>query len=96
MSIDRKTVDHVAMLARLALTEEERARAQEQLSAILEHINVITEADTSQVPATAHILPVENVMTTDTPRPSFPPDELLANAPAREGEYFRVRAVLEE
>jgi Asp-tRNA(Asn)/Glu-tRNA(Gln) amidotransferase C subunit len=35
-------------------------------------------------------------MTTDTPRPSFPPDELLANAPAREGEYFRVRAVLEE
>jgi aspartyl-tRNA(Asn)/glutamyl-tRNA(Gln) amidotransferase subunit C len=96
MSIDRKTVDHVAMLARLALTEEERERAQEQLSAILEHINVITEADTSQVPATAHILPVENVMTADTSRPSFPPDELLANAPAREGEYFRVRAVLEE
>ena len=96
MSIDRKTVDHVAMLARLALTEEERERAQEQLSAILEHINVITEADTSQVPATAHILPVENVMTADTTRPSYPPDELLANAPAREGEYFRVRAVLEE
>ena len=84
------------MLARLALTEEERERAQEQLSAILEHINVITEADTSQVPATAHILPVENVMTADTTRPSYPPDELLANAPAREGEYFRVRAVLEE
>ena len=96
MSIDRKTVDHVAMLARLALTEEERERAQEQLSAILEHINVITEADTSQVPATAHILPVENVMAADTSRPSCPPDELLANAPAREGEYFRVRAVLEE
>lgn len=96
MSIDRKTVDHVAMLARLALTEDERERAQEQLSAILEHINVITEADTSQVPATAHILPVENVMSADATRPSFPPDELLANAPAREGEYFRVRAVLEE
>ncbi|HET9981058.1 MAG TPA: Asp-tRNA(Asn)/Glu-tRNA(Gln) amidotransferase subunit GatC [Ktedonobacterales bacterium] len=96
MSIDRKTVDHVAMLARLALTEEERTRAQEQLSAILEHINVITEADTSQVPATAHILPVENVMRADATRPSCPPDELLANAPAREGEYFRVRAVLEE
>lgn len=96
MSIDRKTVDHVAMLARLALTEDERERAQEQLSAILEHINVITEADTSQVPATAHILPVENVMRADATRPSCPPDELLANAPAREGEYFRVRAVLEE
>ena len=96
MSIDRKTVDHVAMLARLALTEEERERAQEQLSAILEHINVITEADTSQVPATAHILPVENVMTADQSRPSLSPEELLQNAPAREGEYFRVKAVLEE
>jgi aspartyl-tRNA(Asn)/glutamyl-tRNA(Gln) amidotransferase subunit C len=96
MSIDRKTVDHVALLARLALTDEERERAQEQLSAILEHINVITEADTSRVPATAHILPVENVMTADTPRPSCPADDLLQNAPAREGEYFRVKAVLEE
>ncbi len=96
MSIDRKTVDHVALLARLALTDEECTRTQEQLSAILEHINVIAEADTSQVPATAHILPVENVMTADKARPWCPPDELLANAPAREGEYFRVRAVLEE
>ncbi len=96
MSIDRKTVDHVAMLARLALTDDERERTQEQLSAILEHINVIAEADTSQVPATAHILPVENVMTADQSRPSCSPDDLLANAPAREGEYFRVRAVLEE
>jgi aspartyl-tRNA(Asn)/glutamyl-tRNA(Gln) amidotransferase subunit C len=96
MSIDRKTVDHVALLARLALTEEERERTQEQLSAILEHINVIAEADTSQVPATAHILPVENVMAADKSRPCCAPDELLANAPAREGEYFRVLAVLEE
>ena len=96
MSIDRKTVDHVALLARLALTEDERARTQEQLSAILEHISVIAEADTSQVPATAHILPLENVMTADESRPSCTPEELLANAPAREGEYFRVRAVLEE
>jgi Asp-tRNA(Asn)/Glu-tRNA(Gln) amidotransferase C subunit len=45
MSIDRKTVDHVAMLARLALTDDEREHTQEQLSAILEHINVIAEAD---------------------------------------------------
>lgn len=96
MSIDRKTVDHVAMLARLALTEEERERTQEQLSAILEHINVIAEADTSQVPATAHILPLENVMAADVPWKCCPVEELLANAPAREGEYFRVRAVLEE
>lgn len=96
MSIDRKTVDHVALLARLALTDDEREHTREQLSAILEHINVIAEADTSQVPATAHILPAENVMTADQPRPSLTAEELLENAPAREGEYFRVRAVLEE
>ena len=50
MSIDRKTVDHVAMLARLALTEDERERTQEQLSAILEHINVIARRIPARFP----------------------------------------------
>jgi len=96
MSIDRKTVDHVALLARLALSEDERERLGNQLSAILEHINVIGEADTSQVSATAHILPLENVMVPDQSRPSDETEALLANAPAREEGYFSVRAVLEE
>lgn len=96
MSIDRGTVDHVARLARLALSEEERDRLREQLSAILEHINVIGEADTSQVAASANILPMTNVMTPDVSRPSYSPEQLLANAPAREDGYFRVRAVLDE
>ncbi len=96
MSIDRKTVNHVAMLARLALTDEERERTQEQLSAILEHINVITEADTSQVPATAHILPVENVMAADQSRPSCSPDELWRTPRRARVNTFRVQAVLEE
>jgi len=96
MSIDRETVDHVARLARLALSEEERVRLREQLSAILEHINVIGEADTSQVAASAHILSMTNVMAPDAARPSYSPQQLLANAPAREDGYFRVRAVLDE
>jgi aspartyl-tRNA(Asn)/glutamyl-tRNA(Gln) amidotransferase subunit C len=96
MSIDRETVDHVARLARLALNEEERDRLREQLSAILEHINVIGEADTGQVAASAHILPMTNVMASDASRPSYSPQQLLANAPAREDGYFRVRAVLDE
>ncbi|MGH2501480.1 MAG: Asp-tRNA(Asn)/Glu-tRNA(Gln) amidotransferase subunit GatC [Ktedonobacterales bacterium] len=96
MSIDRETVDHVARLARLALSEDERDRLREQLSAILEHINVISEADTSQVAASAHILPMTNVMAHDISRPSYEPEQLLANAPAREEGYFRVRAVLDE
>jgi aspartyl-tRNA(Asn)/glutamyl-tRNA(Gln) amidotransferase subunit C len=95
MSIDGKAVDHVARLARLALTPEERERMREQLSAILEHINVINEADTSQVPATAHILPLENVMRADQAVPWPSSSELVENAPAHEASYIRVRAVLE-
>ncbi|MBF6590399.1 MAG: Asp-tRNA(Asn)/Glu-tRNA(Gln) amidotransferase subunit GatC [Ktedonobacterales bacterium] len=96
MSIDRQAVDHVALLARLALTPDERERLRDQLSAILEHINVISEADTSQVPATAHVLSIRTVMVADQVRPSFPREMLLENAPVCEEGYFRVRAVLEE
>ncbi len=96
MSIDRETVDHVALLARLALTEKERERLREQMSSLLEHINLIAEADTSQVPATAHVLPLSNVMAEDKVVPSMPTADLLANAPAREETYFRVQAVLDE
>ena len=95
MSIDRKTVDHVALLARLALSDDERERLREQLSAILEHINVIGEADTSQVSATAHILPLENVMRDDHAEPYSTPHELVQRAPAHEDNYIRVRAVLD-
>jgi aspartyl-tRNA(Asn)/glutamyl-tRNA(Gln) amidotransferase subunit C len=96
MSIDRETVDHVAWLARLALSEQEREALRDQLSAILGHINVIAEADTSQVPATAHILPLQNVMASDTPWGSVEPQALLANAPAEEDNYFRVGAIFDE
>lgn len=95
MSIDRETVEHVAALARLALSDEELKRMQEQLSLILEQINVIAEADTSQVPATAHILPLDNVMRPDQPKPYTETEELVENAPAHEGSYIRVRAVLD-
>lgn len=95
MSVDDKTVRHVAALARLALSDEERQRMQGQMSAILEHINVIAEADTSQVPATAHILPLDNVMRADVPHPWLDTNELVERAPAHEASYIRVRAVLE-
>ncbi|HEX9036306.1 MAG TPA: Asp-tRNA(Asn)/Glu-tRNA(Gln) amidotransferase subunit GatC [Ktedonobacterales bacterium] len=96
MSIDRETVDHVAKLARLALSEGERDRLRDQLSTILGHINAISQADTSGVPASANILPMNNVMSTDASRPSCPTDELVGNAPAREDGYFRVRAVMDD
>lgn len=96
MSIDRETVDHVAKLARLALSEEERDRLREQLSTILGHINAISAADTSGVSASANILPMTNVMTQDASRPSTPTSALIENAPAREDGYFRVRAVMDD
>ena len=95
MSINRDTVDHVALLARLALSDAERQTLQQQLSAILEHINVIAEADTSQVPATAHVLPLDNVMRNDQAKPCPVPQELVERAPAHEDGYIRVRAVLD-
>lgn len=95
MSIDRQTVDHVAVLARLALSDQERQQLQEQLSTILEHINAIGEADTSQISATAQVLPLSDVMRADEPRPFGNTQELVDRAPAHEGPYVRVRAVLE-
>jgi aspartyl-tRNA(Asn)/glutamyl-tRNA(Gln) amidotransferase subunit C len=95
MSVDDATVNHVAALARLALSDDERAMLRSQMSAILEHINVIAEADTSQVPATAHILPLENVARADTPEPWTDTELLVENAPAHEDSYIRVRAVLD-
>lgn len=96
MAIDRSIVENTALLARLALSEDERQRLEAQLSSILEHIAVLGEADTGHVSATAHILPLENVMSRDQSRPSCSPEEMLANAPHREEDYLRVRAVLDE
>ena len=95
MAISREEVDHVAFLARLGLTEDEKATLQEQLSAILEHMRTINELDTSQIPPTAQVIPLRNVMRADEPEPSLPVDDVLRNAPDREGTFFRVPPVLE-
>jgi len=95
VAISREEVEHVAFLARLGLTEAEKARFQEQLSAILEHMRTINELDTSAIPPTAQVIPLRNVMRPDEPRASLPPETVLANAPDREGDFFRVPPVLE-
>ena len=90
MAISPEEVRHVARLARLELTDEELARFREQLSAILEAVGKVAELDLSDVPPTAHPLDVANVWADDEPRPSLPIEEALANAPGRDGSYFRV------
>ncbi len=90
MAISREEVLHVAGLARLALTDEEVERFQAQLSAILEAVSKVSELDLEDVEPTAHPLALSNVWADDEPRPSLPLDEALANAPERDGDFFRV------
>ena len=90
MAISPEEVRHVARLARLTLTDDEVARFGEQLSAILEAVSAVSEVDLSDVPPTAHPLDLVNVWAEDEPRPSLPVEEALANAPDRDGTFFRV------
>ena len=90
MAISRDEVLHVARLAGFALSEEEVARFQEQLSAILEAVAKVSELDLSGVEPTSHPLEVSNVGAADEPRPCLDPEEALANAPDREDNFFRV------
>jgi aspartyl-tRNA(Asn)/glutamyl-tRNA(Gln) amidotransferase subunit C len=90
VAISRDEVLHVARLARLALTDEEVERLGAQLSAILEAVGKVSELDLSDVEPTSHPLDLVNVWAEDEPRPSLPVEEALANAPDREGGYFKV------
>lgn len=95
MKLSREEVLHIALLARLGLTEAEVNRLSEQLSNILENFEILRQVDTGDVPPTAQSIALQNVMRKDEVAPSLPPEEILANAPRREGDCFRVRAVLE-
>jgi aspartyl-tRNA(Asn)/glutamyl-tRNA(Gln) amidotransferase subunit C len=92
MAISRDEVLHVAGLARLDLSEDEIERFREQLNAILEAVGKVAELDLSDVEPTAHPLDLVNAWAEDEPRPSPSVDEALANAPDREGDFFRVPA----
>lgn len=95
MAIDRATVEHVARLARLALTDEERERFVGQLGRILDHCARLDAVSIEGVPPTSHVLPIVNVLREDLPTPCLPRDDVLAAAPAHEHGFFRVPRVLE-
>jgi len=95
MKITRDEVEHVAKLARLAITEEETERYSQQLSNIMTYIEKLKELDTSQVEPTSHVLPMKNVFREDQVRPSLPREEILKNAPDRTEEFFRVPKIIE-
>lgn len=94
MIITRQQVEHVARLARLELTEEEKEVYTGQLNSILEYVKVLDELDTSQVQPMAHVLPIHNVFRPDETRPSIDKEEALDNAPDRQGEFFKVPRIV--
>src|SRR6201987_5814297 len=89
-NIDREQLLHVAHLARLELREDEVERLGSQLNDILEAVSKVSELDLSDVPPTSHPLQGVNVWDEDEPRPCLPVEDALANAPEREGDFFKV------
>ena len=96
MSLEHAQVEQIALLARISLTPEEVELFQGQLSQLLEHFQVLSELDTTDVPPTGHAVDLQAVMRDDDDEDSLDPEDVLRNAPNPEGEYFRVKAVLEE
>ena len=95
MKLSREEVLHIARLARLGLTEAEVDRLGEQLSNILENFEVLQQVDTDGIPFTAQSIALQNVVNDDKVAASLPTSQILANAPRKEDNFFRVRAVLE-
>ncbi len=88
-------IDHVARLARLALTDEEKERFRAQLGLILEHAERVGEVASGDVPPTAHPLPRANVFRDDEPWESLPREEAMAGAPEVEDDRFKVPRIVE-
>ncbi len=95
MSISNKDVEHVAKLARLDLTDEEKQLFTDQLNAILKYAEQLNKLDTEGVAPTTHVLPIFNVMRADEPHQSLPISKVMLNAPEEEDGHFKVPAVIE-
>ncbi|SVD12445.1 uncharacterized protein METZ01_LOCUS365299 [marine metagenome] len=96
MPLEPSEVKHIASLARIGLTDEEIEMFGNQLSQILEQFEVLNELDTSGVTPTGHAGGLQTIMRDDLTEDSLDSEDVLKNAPRREGEFFRVNAVLEE
>lgn len=95
MALTREEVEAVAELAKLELTEDEIELYAHQLNDILQYVDQLNEVDTSDVPPTASVLPLKNVLRADTPKEPLSTDDVVANASEAEGSQFRVSAVLD-
>ena len=95
-TLSRSDVEHVAYLARLGLTDDELTLLEGQLNHILDQYEILARLDTEHIPPTAQTIELENILRDDVGGPSLDADAVLANAPAREGDFFLVPAILTE
>jgi aspartyl-tRNA(Asn)/glutamyl-tRNA(Gln) amidotransferase subunit C len=95
MKLTDEEVRHIALLARLGISDAEVEKFRHQLSDILDNFDILSQVDTEGLPPTAQPVALENVYRPDEPKPSLPADEVLANAPDQEDNSFKVNAVLE-
>lgn len=95
MKLTLEEVEHIANLARLQLTKEEKTRYREQLSDILDYAARLQAVDTSAIAPTSSVLPARSVLREDVPRPGLSREDALRNAPETEQNQFRVPPVLE-
>ncbi len=95
MVLTRREVEHIAVLARLELTEEEKQRYAEQLSAILDYAARLQAVDTQEIPPTSSVLPPQTALRQDQARPGLTPEDLFHNAPDIQNAQFKVPPVLD-
>lgn len=95
MSISIKDVEHVAKLARLELSEQDKEKFTGQLNSILKFAEKLNELDTENVEPTSHVLDIKNVVRQDEVKASLPREEALRNAPSQEDGHFKVPPIIE-
>lgn len=93
--IDRSQVEHIARLARLSISEEDKEALAQHLSAILGYMEKLNSLNTEGIEPTSHVLDIANVFRDDDPIPSLRPDDALSNAPERSGNFFKVPRIIE-
>jgi aspartyl-tRNA(Asn)/glutamyl-tRNA(Gln) amidotransferase subunit C len=96
MALTIKEVEHVARLARLRLAPAELEKMREQLSNILNYIDMLKEVDVSDMPPTAQVTDLLNILRSDEVRASLPREDVLANAPDQQDGMFKVKAIFDE
>ncbi|MGI5817962.1 MAG: Asp-tRNA(Asn)/Glu-tRNA(Gln) amidotransferase subunit GatC [Armatimonadota bacterium] len=94
--VSREVVEHVATLARLALSDEEIDRLQNEMGRILEHADKLQDVNVDDIQGTSHVIPMTNVYREDEVGESLTPDEVVANAPDSAEHFFKVPRIVEE